>query len=323
MAWYVARRLALSGATLLAVTALVYLCLRMLPGRPTWGEDPDWSPQLEAWLAAAHVDDPIPVGYARWLADLVRLDLGVSIAVQPGRPVASLIAAALPFTVQLGILSLAAGLALSLPLGIAVAWRPDSPAARAGTTVLYGLHALPVFFLAATLQQMAVRLGFPSLYLPGGGRPHGADDLIAGASVWILATAAVTLGSLAFLVRFCRSSLLEAVASPFFRAARARGAGEGRALCRHALAHTAVPLLSLLGLTLPGVLSGSVLVEQIFGLPGVGRLFIRAATRRDYPVVMALAVLTAGATIAAHLVCDLLYRRADPRMAGGDAQDWR
>lgn len=320
MLGYLLRRLVLTALTLLVITAAVYGAIRMLPGTPSSDADTTMSRNVQPWTRSFHVTEPVPVGYARWLVDLIRLDLGTSLSVSPGRPVASLLADALPYTLTLGILAFVSTLGLAVPLGIASAWRPGSIGSRSSAALLYALHALPAFWIALALQQVvAGRLGLlpvqgPSpLSLPDGA--GGWSVLAASAPHWVLPTAALTLGSLAFIIRFSRGAMLEAISGPYVRAARARGAGEGRVLLAHALANAAVPLISLAGLMLPGIVSGSVLIESIFALPGIGRLFFTAAGRRDYPVIMAIALLTAAATLLANLLADLAYRAVDPRIS--------
>ncbi len=314
MAGYLARRLLLSLLTLLLVTMAVYAAIRLAPGEPERGDDKAGRAGMEAWLERCHARDPIPIGYTRWLADLGRLDLGVSLAVQPGRPVSALVADAVPYTLLLGSIAFALTLGLALPLGILAAWRPGSLPARGGTGLVYLVHALPAFWIALVLQQVvAARWGLLPVLGPG---PAPA---LAAAPYWVLPSLSIALGSLGFVIRFCRNNILEAMAEPYVLAARARGAGDRRVLLGHALMNTVVPLISLAGLMLPGVVSGSVLIESIFALPGMGRLFFVAASRRDYPVVMAVALLTAAATLLAQLLADLLYRAADPRVHSGDA----
>ena len=327
MAGYLVRRLALTALTLIAITAAVYAGARLLPGTPSSDDDPTMRRGLEPWTRSFHMTDPVPVGYARWLADLMSLDLGTSLSVSPGRPVASLLADALPYTLTLGLLAFVSTLCLAIPLGIACAWRPDSIGSRSSAAILYALHALPAFWIALALQQVVGgRLGLlpvqgPSpLSLPSDG--SGWESIMAIAPHWVLPTAALALGSLAFIVRFIRSAMLEAISGEYVRAARARGAGQARVLLGHALANAAVPLISLAGLMLPGIVSGSVLVESIFALPGMGRLFFTAAGRRDYPVIMAIALLAAAATLFAGLIADLAYRAVDPRVSlDGDRED--
>lgn len=311
------RRAALAIPTLILISFAVYVAIRLAPGGPAFSDAPEARPLIEAFAKRHHADEPILTGYARWLRDLSRLDFGVSLAVSPERPVTSLVADALPYTLLLGALAFGLTLSLAIPVGVLIAWRPRAPAARIGTGFLYTLHALPVFWIALLLQQgVAGRLGLlPALGpAPDTARTAGTLDLASSVPHWILPTLALSLGSLAFVIRFCRTSLIEGVATEFARAARARGASEARVLWRHALANTTVPLISLAGLMLPGIVSGSVLIESIFALPGLGRLLFLAASRRDYPVVMCLVLLTASATLIAQLVADMLYRAADPRV---------
>jgi len=312
------RRLLASAATLVVITCVMYTVIRSLPGEPFAGdEDQGGAARGEAFPGSAHTGEPLPIGYAMWLADVARLDLGHSLSVQPGRPVASMLAEAIPYTLALGAFSLTLTLGLAIPLGVLSAWRPESLASRGGGWILYGLHALPAFWIALALQQLVAgtwRMLPPFGAGPLVGSEAGAPGMMERLPYWILPTLAVSLGSLAFVIRFCRAGLLEQTATEVVRAARARGAGQARVLWIHALAGCAVPLVSLLGLMLPGVVSGGVLVESIFALPGVGRLFFTAASRRDYPVVMAVSLLTGVATLGANLLADTLYGVVDPAM---------
>ncbi len=319
---YLARRALLAGVTLLLITAAVYVAVRSLPGDPTWGEEPGMRAHVDQWMATLHADDPMAAGYIRWISGALRGDLGRSLGVQPGRPVGALLRDALPWTLTLGSLGFLTTVFLAIPLGMLGAWRPEATVTRATTALLYLLHALPVFWIALALQDLlAGRLRILPVL---GSAPGAGSDGLPSLRHWVLPTLALTLGSLAFVIRFCRASLLEAMIGEYVRAARARGAGDRRVLMRHALANTMVPLISLLGLMAPGVIAGSVMIETIFALPGIGRLFFLAAGRRDYPVIMALSLLSATATLMATLAADLLYRAADPRIALGDrAQEER
>ena len=317
MTGYLARRLGMSAITMVILTAAVYASIRWLPGGPSTADAQGSTSVRETWLARYHPLDPLPVGYARWLGDVARLDLGLSLSVQPGAPVADILAAALPYTLLLGALAFALTVCVALPLGLLSAWKPRSAGARSTAVLLYALHALPGFWIALALQQVVSgRWGWlPPLGAGPLDAVPGPGGVAASAPYWILPTLAVTLGPLAFVIRFCRTALLEAIAQGYAVGARARGAGMARVLCAHALAGSAVPFISLLGLILPAALSGGIVVETIFGLPGMGRLFFLAASRRDYPVLMALSCLFAAATMATQLLADLLYRRADPRVA--------
>ncbi|HEY3176190.1 MAG TPA: ABC transporter permease [Candidatus Polarisedimenticolia bacterium] len=314
MAGYLGRRLLLSAATMLLITAGVYAAIRLAPGIP--GPDDETARAAPGgWIDAYHIQDSIPVGYARWIADLARLDFGRSLGVAPGRPVADLVESALPYTLLLGSMGFALTWMVALPLGILGAWIPRSPGARVSAALLFCLHALPAFWIALALQQVvAGRLGALPAVGPGPLEARaGMTGLMACVPYWVLPTVALTTGSLAFVIRFCRSVLLEAASHEYVATARAKGAGPARVLCRHALGASAVPLVSLTGLMLPGILSGSVVIETIFGLPGIGRLLFRAAGQRDYPVIMAVSLMAAAATVGAHLLTDLIAGAADPR----------
>jgi peptide/nickel transport system permease protein len=283
MTVYLWRRLLLSAVTLLLITAAVYAAIRLVPGSPGPGDDLSGP---GGWAAGFHVHDSIPVGYARWLADLVRLDFGTSLSMQPGRPVLELIGSTLPYSLLLGSMAFVLIWLVALPLGVLSAWKPRSAGARASTGLLFGLHALPAFWIALALQQI-VAGHFGALPAVGAG-PLGESGGVAGflscVPYWILPTVAMAIGSLAFVIRFCRSALLEAMSHEYVRTARAKGAGPARVLCRHALSGSAVSLVSLTGLMLPGIMSGSIVIETIFGFPGTGRLFFllpAAATTRS------------------------------------------
>lgn len=316
----IAARALLSGVTLLVITMGVYAGVRALPGTPAWGDDADARPNVQGWLERQHASDPLPIGYLRWLADLARLDLGISLSVQPGRPVIDLIGAALPSTCILSSLAILITLGVAIPLGGHAAARSRSPVSRVISGLLYVLHALPVFVVALLLQHVvAGRMGI----LPALGPPPervvaqaAGAWLFAAISHWVLPVLTLTVGSLAFAIRFCRTVILEGLEQRWAEAARARGAHTSRVLRRHALLHAAFPLISLFGLMLPGVIGGSVMIEHLFALPGMGRLFFTAVGRCDYPVVMAVSLLVATATILAGFVSDALYRVVDPRLRG-------
>jgi len=315
MAAYLLRRLALSLLTVGLVTAALYAAIRSLPGAP--------SSDMESIIPAAHSqyhrDDAWPVGYARWLADVVHGDLGVSVSVQPDSSVATMIRNALPCTALLGMMAIGLTLLLALPASAAVAMRPGSRMDRAGAWILYALHALPAFWIALALQQtIAGRLRLLPLLGTG---PIG--DLSGAASFapahFVLPVVALTLGGLAFVIRFCRVQIVAGMRSIWGLASRARGSTPGRLAFGAALANASVPVISLMGLMLPGLVSGSILVESIYALPGIGRLFLQGAIRRDYPLIMGIALMTALATILANLLADLVYRLADPRVTLSDA----
>jgi peptide/nickel transport system permease protein len=316
-----AGRIGLALFTLVLSTLLLYIAIRVVPGTP-WGQDEATPPErIERWMAQHHLDRSFLVGYLLWARQTVRGDMGSSFSVATGEKVSTLIKSALPISFTLGVLGFGAALAFSLFFGILAAHRPGGPGDQLGSLSLYFLNAAPSFWVAMLLQDLfAVRLG----WLPPMGSGPLAGEAVAGAPellqrvpFWILPPACLALGSMAFFFRFSRASLLEAMGSPHVGAARARGLPERAVLGRHALSGAMVHLVTLLGLLAPAVLGGSVIIERIFALPGIGRLFFEAASQRDYPLVMGVGLVMAVVTIAASAAADLLYMVVEPRLRPG------
>jgi ABC-type dipeptide/oligopeptide/nickel transport system permease component len=315
-----AARLLLAGLTLLLSTLLLYVAIRLVPGTPWAGDDATPPERIAQWMERNHLDRGFLAGYLLWAGQVLRGDLGSSYTVAAGRGVSQLIVAALPVSLTLGTLGFGAALGFSLLLGLAAARRPRGAADRIGSALLYLLNAAPTFWIALLGQEIfAVRLGWlPAL----GAAPLDRADmglfagLAASIPFWVLPPLCLALGSMAFFFRFSRAGLLEAARSPHVSAARARGLPEALVLGRHALSTTLIQLVTLLGLLAPAVIGGSVIIERVFALPGVGRLFFEAASQRDYPVLMGVGLVMALATIAASAASDLLYIAAEPRLRG-------
>jgi oligopeptide transport system permease protein len=301
LAW----RAALALLTLVLATAALYTAIRLLPGTP-WDDQRLPERKRKALEALYHLDRSIPVGYLFWIRDAARGDLGASYAIAIGVPVGRLIRQAAPTSLLLGLLGLGTASAVALAAGLASARRPGGAWDRTWSGTLYVLNAAPTFWIAMVLQELlAIRLRvLPTLW-------NG------GISGWILPPACLALGSLAFLFRFSRACLIEAAESPCVAAARARGLPERLVLGRHALAGAGVHLVTLAGLLAPAAVAGSVIVERVFALPGLGRLFFEAAGERDHPVVMGVGLLMAVVSVAASAIMDMLYLAADPRLRRG------
>jgi len=314
------RRFVLAAFTLLLATVLLYVAIRLVPGTP-WGDDPATPPErIREWVARYHLDRSFAEGYARWTAAVLGGDLGESYVVARGEPVASLIVSRLPVSLGLGLLGFGSALSIAVLLGLAAARRPGGTLDRCWSVILYGLYAAPTFWIAMMLQDLfAMRLGWLPALGAGPASAVGAAGLGGWAAripYWILPPACLALGSLAFLFRYTRSSLLENVRSPHVRAARARGIPEPALLRRHAFASTRIDLVTLLGVLAPAVVSGSIIIEKIFGLPGLGQLFFLAAGGRDYPVVMGVGLVLATVSVAGSALADLLYIVVEPRLRG-------
>jgi len=305
---YLIRRLLAAAGTWLLLTALLYTALHFLPGSTIVEDMEGASASGAGGTAGAGSSESLPAGYTHWLGRLARLDLGVSLSVERGRPVAELLREAIPWSLGLGSLALLLTLGLATPLSLLAAWRPSSVVSRWGLIALFGLQALPVFWMALVLQQVAaVRLK----WLPLMGAGTGGFE---GAAHWVLPAASLALGSLALAMRLIGDALERVVEARPSQAARARGASRARVLMTQGMAEAGTRMVSLAALMLPGLVSGSVLVESIFALPGAGRLFYVAASRRDLPVLLGVSLVAAAATLAASLLADAAHRLLDPRL---------
>jgi peptide/nickel transport system permease protein len=274
------------------------------------------APYLAAIRAQYHLDDPWPVRYVRWIRDVARGDLGVSLT--EGRPVTEILRERLPVSVALNAAALLVTLGLAVPLGILGAWRPGGAWDRFGSTFTTGLYAVPVFWMALLLQWLfAVRLG----WLPLFGTSTGAAAAPALARVadairhGILPVACLSYGGIAYVSRFVRTNLVESTGQGTGRGARARGLSALRYVATHGLVQASVPILTLFGFLIPRLVGGSILVEQIFGIPGVGQLLLGAILARDLTVVLALTLVSGVATLAGTTLADVLAARLDPRVS--------
>jgi peptide/nickel transport system permease protein len=314
----IATRIATAAITLFLVTMVVFALLSALPGDPSGVDDAPRPLPVEyraALRAQYHLDDAWPVRYGRWVGDLLRGELGTSFTAQ--QPVAAILKSRLPVSLSLNALALLAMLAVAVPLGIVGAARPDGPWDRAawiGTTALY---AVPVFWTALLLQwTFAIRLGWlPLSGLSTDGALHTSVRAFADAARHlVLPAACLALGGLAYVTRFVRTNLVEATAGEGGRAARARGLSTMQYVARHGIVQALVPLLTLAGFLIPRLVAGSLLIEAIFNLPGVGSLLFDAILARDLPVVLALTLLSGLATLLGTTLADVLIVWVDPRV---------
>jgi peptide/nickel transport system permease protein len=316
----VARRVATAAVTLLLVTLLVFFLIHLAPGEPLGG-GPDeeglvrLSEQARAELRALyHLDEPLHRQYLLWLADLSRADLGRSF--HDRRPVTEKIGERLGITLTLNALSLGVMLLIAVPLGAAAALRPGSRWDRLAAGGTYLLYAVPVFWAGLLLQILfSVKLG----WLPLAGLRSQNYEFLGGFAQFadrarhlVLPVICLSYGGLAYLSRFVRATLIEN-AGDSWRAARARGLSLAAVLYRHGFRQAGAPMLTLAGFLLPALLAGSVIVETVFAIPGLGRLFVDAAFQRDVPVLMGLTLLSGAATLGGILLADLTYAAVDPR----------
>jgi peptide/nickel transport system permease protein len=322
MLHYTLRRLIYLVPTLIGITIVTFLIVNLAPGDPVElinrGQmDARISPQsYQHMLHLYGLDDPVHIRYLTWLKRLATLNFGDSFL--DHRPVIDKIMERLPNTVFLNVTSLGIAFLLAVPLGLYAALRQHSKFDKVGGTALYVLYSLPEFWVALLLIML---FGVELRWLPF----HGMQSLDAHKlgffGYWwdrflhaILPTVCLTYGSLAYLSRFARGSSLEVIRQDYIRTARAKGLDEASIVYRHVFRNTMIPMVTLLGLFLPTLISGSVIVESIFAWPGVGDLFFTSVRARDYPVIMGLSFMTAVMVLFSTLFTDLLYAWADPRV---------
>jgi peptide/nickel transport system permease protein len=275
----------------------------------------------EAFRQKHGLDLPLPVQYGRWLWKVVRLDFGRSL--HDGRPVTELIAEALPRTLLLSGLALFFAMLVAIPLGARLAVRHGKPFARIASAGLFISYSLPSFWVAVMVLLLFATDRGVALF-PLQGLSSASPDATAGAQLADLAWHLVLpVFCLAYpfsvvLARHVKTAMREQLAQDYVRAARARGVPERVVVYRHALRNSLLPVVTLLGLALPQLVGGSVVVERVFGIPGMGLLAFEAIGYRDYPVVMGVATLAAMVTLVSVLLADLLYASVDPRIRLGE-----
>jgi len=318
------RRVLTAALTLLLVTVVVFCLIHLAPGDPLGGEAEDEGRRLTpAALAAlrAHyrLDQPLHRQYLFWIGDLLHGDLGLSF--HDRRPVREKIQERIGTTVTLNALALALMLALAVPIGTVAALRRNSRWDRFPAVATYLLYAMPVFWAGLLLQILfAVRLGWlplAGLRAPNHDLLGPAGRLLDTAAHLVLPVLCLSYGGVAYLSRFVRATLIDNAVADAWRAARARGLSPSAVLFRHGFRQAGVPLLTLAGFLLPALVGGSVIVETVFAIPGLGRLFVEATFQRDVPVLMALTLLSGTATLAGILAADLTYAIVDPRVRRG------
>lgn len=297
------RRLLQLIPTLLVLVTLTFVMLHAAPGGPfdTDRALPEATRiQLEARY---HLDQPMWRQYLLYLGNLLQGDLGPSYQ-YPDRSVAELIGAGLPVSALLGSLAMSLALIVGLACGVVAALRPHGWLDRLLMALAVVGLSIPNFVLAPLLiLLMAVTLG----WLPAGGWSGQLSELL-------LPVCALAMPQIATIARLARAALLEVLQSPWIRTARAKGLSEYRVVIHHALHPVLLPVISYLGPATAGTLTGSVVIEQIFSLPGVGRYFVLGALNRDYGLVLGVVLVYGSLIVVFNLIVDLLYARLDPRL---------
>ncbi len=312
MTRYIVRRLLMMIPLLLGVSIIVFLLIHSAPGDPTAFFVPESEPDPKVRAAVARelgLDQPLPVQYVLWLRKAVTGDFGQSFRYQ--QPVMGLITERIPATFQLQGLAILLALGLSIPIGIISALRAGSVLDRTATvTTLFGL-SMPEFWSALMLLMVfSLNLG----WLPSTGM--GQDKPFPERLLYyVLPASVLALTYTAWYTRFVKTSMLEVIRQEYMTTARAKGLASPTVIVRHGLKNALIPLITVIGLSLPRLLGGSIIVESIFAWPGIGRLGLEAVLKRDYPVIMGLAMITTVVILTLNLLIDLIYVLVDPRIS--------
>ena len=329
---YLLKRFLLGMLTLLVILLTSYALMRLAPGDPTkssmLGEGA--GTQLAAEKSALarndslreklHLDKPLSTGFILWLQAALHGDLGESAAVDKGRPVLSMILKKLPVTLKLNLMAVFLTYLLAVPLGIFSAVRPDTRTDQTITFLLFFLYSLPVLWTALMLQALFCKGGWMPVFPLKGLTP----DIVPGMSTWaiigktllhyILPLFCLSYAGFAGLTRFTRSGMLEVIHQDYIRTARAKGVPEPRVILKHAFRNAMIIMITLFAGILPSLAAGSILVEYVFNIPGMGSLSMLALSSRDIPLLMALFSFGGILTLLGILLADILYVLADPRI---------
>ena len=311
MAAYLVRRLLIAIPTMFVIIALSFLLIRAAPGGP-FDEEAALEPQvIENMQAAYHLDKPLLTQFAIYLGNVTRGDLGPSM-IYKDFSVNELLVSGLPVSASLGLKALALGVLIGCCIGVAAALNQNRALDFSVMSLAMCGIAVPSFVLAPLLTLIF------GIYLKEFSGIGAALALpVAGWGGFrhqVLPIVALALPQVAIVARLTRSGMIEVLRSGFVRAARLRGLSEMRVVTRHALRAALLPVVSYLGPAIAGVVTGSLIIEQVFDLPGIGRYFIQGAINRDYPLVMGVVILYASAVLVLNLIVDMLYGVLDPRV---------
>jgi len=320
---YIIRRSLTGLITLFGITVITFFIVQMAPGDPAemqTAQITDASVSIEMYeqlRAYYNLDKPMPVQYFLWVKKLVILDFGKSF--HDGRKVIDKIKDALWPTLSVAMLSVFLTYLFSLPIGIYSAVKQGKWFDRISSTIVYALYSVPAYVIGMVL---IFYVGVKLDLLPFRGmKSDDYESMSAGGQMldlakhYIMITLCFTLGNLAYFSRFARQNLLEVIRQDYIRTARAKGLTEWTVILKHAFPNTLIPLITLMSLTLPFILSGSVILEYMFNWPGLGRLFFDSILRRDYPTIMAMSFITATLVLIGTLLADIAYALVDPRVS--------
>jgi peptide/nickel transport system permease protein len=316
MVEFLVRRAFVSAVTLVLVSLIVFAGVRAIPGDPARvlaGAEADEA-GLEEIREKYGLNDRLAVQYLRWVGHALRGDLGVSIRTR--QPVAATVAQKLPITLELTVLSILVALAIAIPAGVLAAVRRNSGWDVLLSGVSLGGVSVPNFWLGIMLILLvSVRLG----WLPASGYVPPWEDPVDNLRRMVMPALVLGTGLAAVLMRQTRNAMIEVLSADYVRTARAKGLAQPAVVVRHALRNSLIPVVTILGLQMGALMSGAVVTEQIFVVPGFGRLIVEAVFTRDYPVVQGVVLITASAYVLINLMVDVSYSVLNPRIRIGGA----
>ncbi|HOX09164.1 MAG TPA: ABC transporter permease [Candidatus Omnitrophota bacterium] len=317
---YIARRLIGMVPVLIGITLITFFVIHLSPGKPTRLQA-EMSPKIslearEKLDKLYGLDKPVYIQYWEWVKRLARFDLGKSFV--DDRPVSQKIGERIPVTITINVLSLALIFLAAVPIGITSAVREGSAYDRISTVFVFIGFAMPTFWLALLLMNLfGVHLG----WLPVSGiksidfEDYNLLEKLADLAVHLALPVFVSaFVGLAGISRYMRTSMLEVLNKDFVRTARAKGLPERQVIYKHALKNALLPIVTIMGLSVPGLIGGSVIFESIYAIPGMGKLFYDSVMARDYPVIMGVLFIGAILTLIGNLVADVIYACVDPRI---------
>ena len=318
---YFIKRLAEMIPTILGITLISFFIIHLAPGKPTdvlTELNPKITPEARAKLEKYYgLDKPVTTQYVIWLKRIVRLDFGDSFSTDK-RPVWNKIKERLQITILLNVLSLFLIFAIAIPIGVSSATHQYSLYDKITTVAVFIGFAIPTFWFALLLM---ILFGVYLDWLPISGlKSMNYETLSMSGKVWDMARHLIlpvfleAFGGLAGLSRYMRSNMLEVIRSDYVTAARAKGLPEREVIYKHALRNALLPVITILGLSVPGLIGGSVIFETVFAIPGMGQLFFMSVMTRDYPLIMGILTIGAILTLIGNLLADIGYALADPRI---------
>lgn len=328
MVFYILKRILLLIPTLIGIIFITFLVIRLAPGDPAEMKLRASAQGMMADRAAMSIveetrklyglDKPVATQFLIWVKQVATFNFGDSY--KDHQPVLKKIAETLPITLTLNIITIFIIYLVSIPWGIASAIKPGGFFDRVSALILFVLYSLPSFWVALLLIIFVAGGDYLNWFPIAGFISDEADGLSffqkIGNVAWhlVLPILCLTYGGFSFLARFSRATMLEVIHQDYMRTARAKGLSEWKVIFKHGFRNALIPQLTLLGTLLPALLGGSVIIEQIFAIPGMGRLGFEAVLNRDYPLIMAIATIDAFLTLLSLLISDLLYVAVDPRI---------